>query len=78
MNIVSKILVGLIFVASLGFIYLAAATLQTEGNWQKKVATYERQIEEKVAENKRRFCEFFSHAEPVRLVHAAMRPNPPQ
>jgi hypothetical protein len=53
MNIVSKILIGLILVASLGFIVLAGATLQSAGNWQKKATNYERQIEEKLAENDR-------------------------
>ncbi|HUY35241.1 MAG TPA: hypothetical protein VMV69_21020 [Pirellulales bacterium] len=41
MSIWSKILVGFIFVASLGFMYAAAKTLKTHENWQKAGQSYE-------------------------------------
>lgn len=40
MNIIGKILAGLIFVAALGFLYLAAGTLKTEASWQTRVRDF--------------------------------------
>jgi hypothetical protein len=46
MNLVSKILVFLILIASFGFLYLASAMLATEGAWHTKVNEFERMLEQ--------------------------------
>jgi|GEM_PF-4886955 hypothetical protein len=51
MNTISKVLVGLIIVTSLGFLYLAANTLEAEGVWQKRVRDFEQAIKQEKAKN---------------------------
>lgn len=46
MNIIGKILIGLIIVASFGFLYLAASMLSTEGAWQQAVVRKQKELEQ--------------------------------
>ncbi len=51
MSIWNKILIGLVFVISVGFFYLAARTLKTHEYWCKSAQDFEARIEQIEAEN---------------------------
>ena len=52
MSIWNKVLIGLIFVASLGFFYMAMRTLQTHKNWRGKAQAQEKRIKELQQQNR--------------------------
>jgi hypothetical protein len=51
MSIVRYVLIGLIFLASLGFAYLAASTLKTQASWRMRVAEFENKLPGVIQEN---------------------------
>ncbi|HEX3657741.1 MAG TPA: hypothetical protein VHV55_18270 [Pirellulales bacterium] len=52
MNIIGKILIGLILIATCGFLYLAAAMLSAEGSWQKVVVQKQKDLDQSLAAKK--------------------------
>ncbi len=53
MSILSRVLVGLLFVASLVFFYTAARTLQTHQSWRERAMTLETQLKTTLEQNER-------------------------
>jgi hypothetical protein len=49
MNIVGKVFIGLILLASFGFLYLATSMLSAEGAWQKVVAQKQQALDQALA-----------------------------
>ena len=49
MNIIGKMLIGLILIASFGFLYLAASMLSTEGAWQQLVVQKQQALDQALA-----------------------------
>ncbi|HEY5316066.1 MAG TPA: hypothetical protein VIK18_26295 [Pirellulales bacterium] len=49
MNIIGKVLIGLIVIAACGFLYLAASMLSVEGSWQQLVTRKQKELDQSLA-----------------------------